>query len=226
MSFIKVLIISFLLVFALWFSEYIKPTINSSEEASIPSLEKIIPPTFQNWKQLDQGLPLIVSLEEQNSLDAIYSQTLSQVYYNDAGARIILSLAYGPNQTDPKRVHKPEVCYPAQGYNIESNELGMLQTDYLTIPVKYLKGVSAAQTEFITYWIVVGGVAVSNDVDFKVQQLKFALDGKVPDGLLFRVSSHGKEAQDEYEKQKAFINDLLMAVDDDTRTILIGANNQ
>ncbi len=222
MTILKSILIFFLLVGSLVLSEFIKPVPNSIDAQNIPSLESSIPISFGGWQSATQGLAQIVDPKMEKSLDAIYSQTLSRVYVDNQQHQVILSLAYGPNQTEPLRVHKPEVCYPAQGFNIESNEVGQLKVGDQKIPVKFLKGVSSDQTEFVTYWIVVGGVAVATDLEFKLQQFKFSLEGKIPDGLLFRVSSHGQNAEAEYQKQKDFVNDLMKAVDSGTRKILLG----
>ena len=225
MTLFKSIFIFAILALTLWLSEAIKPVPNTAAEMNAPDLEQIIPGQFGEWTELNTGLPQIVSAEEKKSIDSIYSQTLSRVYKDNNQHQIILSLAYGPNQTDPKRIHKPEVCYPAQGFNIESDELRVLTTPYLDIPVKFLKGVSQRHTEYITYWIVVGGVAVSNDLDFKIQQVKYAMDGKVPDGLLFRVSSLGKEPEQEFKLHSLFVNDLLASLKSDTREFVLGNNN-
>ncbi len=222
MTVFKSSLIFFLLIGSLIFSEFIRPVPNSVDVQDFPSLESSIPISFEGWHSINQGLPQIVDPQAEKSLDAIYSQTLSRIYVDKQQEKIILSLAYGPNQTEPLRVHKPEVCYPAQGFNIESNEVGQLEVAGQEIPVKFLKGVSSDYTEFVTYWIVVGGVAVATDLGFKLQQFKFSLDGKIPDGLLFRVSSHGQDAKAEYQKQKRFVNDLINNVDLETRKILLG----
>lgn len=213
-----------LLIGALVFSEFIRPVPNSVDDQNFPNLESVIPLSFGDWQSVSQSLPLIVSPQTDKLIDAIYSQTMSRVYVNGQQHKIILSLAYGPNQTDPLRVHKPEVCYPAQGFNIESNEVRELVADGQTIPVKFLKGVSSDHTEFVTYWIVVGGVAVATDLDFKIQQFKFALDGKIPDGLLFRVSSLGQDPEVEFNLQQVFVNQLLNAVTRDVKVLIAGTN--
>ena len=114
MTLFKSVAIFALLALTFWFSEFIKPAPSSLNEDTSPPLEQIIPTQFADWSEQSNGLPQIVSAEETQSLGKIYSQTLSRVYRNSANHEIILALAYGPNQTNPLRIHKPEVCYPAQ----------------------------------------------------------------------------------------------------------------
>lgn len=225
MTILKSTLIFLLLVVSLMFSEFIRPVPNSVDAQNIPSLESSIPASFGDWQSVTQSLPQIVDPKTEKSLDAIYSQTLSRVYVDNQQHKIILSLAYGPNQTEPLRVHKPEVCYPAQGIDIESNEVRVLITEGQKIPVKFLKGVSSDHTEFVTYWIVVGGVAVATDLDFKLQQFKFSLEGKIPDGLLFRVSSLGQNPEVEFKLQQLFVNQLLNSVTPEVRQLIAGSSD-
>ena len=45
----------------------------------------------------------------------------------------MLSLAYGDDQRADLTAHKPEVCYPAQGFQLHANKEDGLQTPFGTI---------------------------------------------------------------------------------------------
>mgnify|MGYP003340463721 CR=1 FL=1 len=47
-----------------------------------------------------------------------YDQTLMRTYANSHGEQIMLALAWGERQRQDVKVHRPEVCYPAQGFAI------------------------------------------------------------------------------------------------------------
>ena len=55
-------------------------------------------------------------------LDRLYEQQLSRTYENAQGYRIMLSIAYGGNQRDELELHKPEVCYVAQGFVLQDKQ--------------------------------------------------------------------------------------------------------
>src|SRR6267378_4531886 len=85
-------------------------------------------------------------------LDKLYSQILTRTYVNSAGYRIMLSLAYGSDQRGSLQAHKPEVCYPAQGFALQANEAASIATSYGAIPVRRLLTSLGARKEPVTYW--------------------------------------------------------------------------
>jgi EpsI family protein len=134
----------------------------------------------------------------------------------------MLSVAYGGDQRDSMQVHKPEVCYQAQGFDVLKVVASKLTTDYGKIPIKRLVATQGNRNEPITYWFTVGKKAISNGLDFKLNQMRYGLTGKIPDGLLFRVSSIGNDENLAYLIQDKFVFDLLMVVNPKDRLRLIG----
>jgi EpsI family protein len=117
---------------------------------------------------------------------------------------------------------KPEVCYKSQGFEIQSIELDSINTSYGNIPVKKLVAQMDARVEPIMYWITIGDKVAVNTAKWKLEQLKYGLTGKVPDGMLLRVSSIGDKANG-YLLQASFINDLLSSMTADNRIRIIGS---
>ncbi|MDP3282683.1 MAG: EpsI family protein, partial [Nitrosomonas sp.] len=177
---------------------------------------------FGDWKIDESIIPLQVDAETQAMLDKIYNQTLSRTYVNSLGERVMLSVAYGGDQSDNLAVHKPEVCYYAQGFEIMKTFADELLTQYGKLPIKRLMAVKGNRNEPITYWITVGNKAVLPGIEEKLQQLRYGLTGSVPDGMLVRVSSIDSDKDKAYQLQNIFIQDLLLTVDVKERTRLIG----
>lgn len=186
------------------------------------NLEAMIPDKFRDW-QIDKSIvPLQVDAETQAKLDKIYNQTLARTYVNSQGERIMLSVAYGGDQSDNLTVHKPEVCYYVQGFEIMKTFSAELLTQYGKLPIKHLLAVKGNRNEPITYWVTVGDKAVLPGFDQKLQQLRYGLTGNVPDGMLVRVSSIDNDNDRAYQLQATFIQDLLLAVNVQERVRLIG----
>lgn len=185
-------------------------------------LEVMIPAKFGDWKIDGSIIPLQVDAETQAKLNEIYNQTLSRTYVNSLGERIMLSVAYGGDQSDNLAVHKPEVCYYAQGFEIMKTFADELLTQYGKLPIKRLMAVKGNRNEPITYWITVGNKVVFPGLDEKVQQLRYGLTGNVPDGMLVRISSIDSDKNKAYQLQTIFIQDLLSAVNVSARVRLIG----
>lgn len=198
------------------------PTTRIADQQEKVNLEMMIPEKFGDW-QIDKSIvPLQVDAETQAKLDKIYNQTLARTYVNSRNERIMLSIAYGGDQSDNLAVHKPEVCYYAQGFEIMKTLSDELLTQYGKLPIKRLLAVKGNRNEPITYWVTVGSKAVLPGFDQKLQQLRYGLTGNVPDGVLVRVSSIDADNANAYQLQTIFIQDLLSAIDGKERVRLIG----
>ncbi len=136
----------------------------------------------------------------------------------------MLSIAYGSDQSDTMQVHRPEVCYPAQGLPILWEQTGMLSTAFGDIPVQKLVASRSSMIEPITYWITVGGEVNGSDFIRKLDKLKFTFTGVLPDGLLFRVSTISSvlEESESFSIQEHFIDNLLASLTQENRERLIG----
>lgn len=199
----------------------LKPTRLIADHKPKINLETMIPKQFSEWKIDESIIPLQADPERQALLNKLYNQTLSRTYVNQNGDRIMLAIAYGGDQSDSMQVHKPEVCYTSQGFQMSELKLGSLNSGYGAIPVKKMVAKMGGRIEPIIYWITIGDAVAVNSIKWKLERLKYGLTGRVPDGMLFRVSSLGDKS-DAYPLQERFIKDLLSHMTSDSRIRLIG----
>lgn len=201
----------------------LKPTTRLADQRPPLVLEQIVPADFGGWRVDRSIVPVTVSADVQAKLDAIYNQTLNRTYINDAGQRVMLSIAYGGDQSgDGTQVHRPEFCYAAQGFQLTRNIVGDLATRYGALPVRRLMAVQGRRNEPITYWITVGDKATVPGLSRKLNQLAYGLTGKVPDGMLVRVSSIDADPQNAYGLQQRFIDAMLGAMPPQDRARIAG----
>lgn len=219
---IRNLVIGSLMAGAAFGAVALKPTKKISTEQDKFDLEVMIPKTFGTWKLDETVVPLKLDPETQRKLAKIYDQTLSRTYINQRGEQVMLSIAYGGDQSSNLQVHKPEVCYTAQGFEVMKNVGGQLVTQYGQLPIKRLVAVQNMRNEPITYWITVGDKAIKTGLEQRIQSLSYGLTGKVPDGMLVRVSTISRDEAQAYQVQDTFVNDMLRAVDDKARVRLVG----
>lgn len=216
-------IIAGLMVVAAILSVALKPRVHMADELPPVDLAKAIPASFGEWKIDPNMVPVSASPDVQARLNAIYTQTLARTYANDAGQRIMLSIAYGADQSgDGNQVHRPEFCYTAQGFQLLGNIIGNLATQYGTLPVRRLLAVQGERNEPITYWVTVGDKATLPGLQRKLNQLAYGLTGKVPDGMLVRVSSIDTNSGNAYKLQEKFIRDLLLDMKPQDRVRIAG----
>lgn len=219
----KHLVVGLLMLAAAGMALALKPTEKVADAGPKVDLETLIPRQFGDWKIDETIVPLLADPETQAKLNRIYNQTLTRTYVNQHGERIMLSIAYGGDQSDAMSVHKPEVCYPAQGFQILKNEDGIFSTGDGGIPVRRLVAAQGQRIEPITYWTTVGDtVAIKEGIQWKLNQIKYGLTGKIPDGLLFRISSIQADDAKAYQIQDAFARDLLKSMSPSGRQRIIG----
>ena len=177
------------------------------------NLEASIPERFGDWTLDKRAVGGVVNPQTTELLSKLYSQILTRTYYNAQGYRIMLSIAYGEDQRDGNQLHYPEVCYPAQGFQVMSNRKGQLTTALGSVPVKRLEtNLSQNRFEPITYWTTIGSQALTGGAEKKLAEMKYGLRGEVPDGLLFRVSSIDRDSAAAFATQQQFVDQLLAAV--------------
>ena len=185
-------------------------------------LEAMIPEQFGEWK-LDRTIaPLRYRPEFQSQIDQIYSQTLTRAYLNRQGERIMLSIAYGSDQGYASQVHRPEMCYPAQGYQVGSTTKAVIVAGGTRLPVMKLVATQGRMVEPITYWVMIGESAVRGNMEQHVARLKYGLTGKIPYGMVIRVSILSPNVSQSYDAEARFVQDMLAAVPAPYRRILAG----
>lgn len=198
------------------------PVLRNDQLQVRPNLESIIPHTVPGWK-IDHFSQLrMINPETQGKINKIYDQTLARTYINARGERIMLSIAYGSNQSTDLQVHRPEICYTSSGFSISNISKASLDTSIGTIPVMHLVATHGVRNEPITYWIRIGDSLTRGWLEQKLASIGYGLGGKIPDGLLLRVSSISKNENDSYRIQQEFLSDLLNEMKQSDRYWLVG----
>ena len=136
------------------------------------SLETMVPRQFGDWREEPQRVVRVINPETQELLDKLYSQVLSRIYINKQGYRVMLSLAYGSDQRGSLQAHKPEVCYPAQGFTLRKQEASQLATPFGEIPAQRLFTTLGPRQEPVTYWFTVGDKAVAGKLQKPVETVQ------------------------------------------------------
>lgn len=130
---------------------------------------------------------------------------------------------YGKDQRGEGRTHYPEVCYPAQGFQIKSAHSAPVDVGRFHIPMNRLVATQGERIEPISYWLLVGNRLVSPGLSQKLSVISHGLGGEIPDGLLVRISSIGTDTSAAYRQHDRFANDLLSALPLDQQLRFFGS---
>lgn len=211
---IKIIVIALILLMYAALGYRFKPTERLSEQRGIPVLEAEIPKSFNGWVIDPQTSVLTVSQEVAETLSTIYNNTLSRTYINAKGERMMLSIAYGADQSRTMQVHRPEVCYTSQGFNVLHLQKVSLTYGNRQLPAMHVLARQGERIEPITYWVAIGDYLVRGNVEQGVARLKYASKGIIPDGTLIRVSTltPTTDTRQAYVLEEQFIRDFLNAV--------------
>lgn len=191
---------------------FAKPSVSSADTVPKIQLDTAIPKQFGQWREEQSRVVAVVNPQTQQLLDTLYSQVLTRTYVDAQGYRIMLSLAYGDDQRGGLQAHKPEVCYPAQGFTLTKNFAADIDTAFGKVAGRRLGTQLGSRIEPVTYWFAVGDRAVGTRFEHRLAEIRLGLTGQVPYGLLFRVSSIDDNADRAYGAHDRFASELLAAV--------------
>ncbi len=218
----KNLILLVLMLVSAGLAMALRPHISLANERPPINLKAMVPTAFGDWQEQLNLSAQIVDPQQKELLNQIYSETLSRTYVNAAGYRIMLSIAYGRDQSDALQLHKPEICYPAQGFRLTNNQRGTLDLLGRPIAATRLQTDLGQRFEPITYWTVVGDHVTKSGTDKKLTEMSYAFQGKVPDGMLVRVSSIDRGTENAYVIQSQFAAQMINAIAPEHRNRFAG----
>jgi len=220
----RAIVLAVLMLSASMLTVALTPTQRVAPEAALFDLESLIPHHFGDWQTDERMAQAVINPQLQAAVSNLYSQTLSRTYVNSDGRRIMLSLAYGEDQaSQSRRIHRPEICYPSQGFQMHKKWKDTISTSSMTIPVMRITTQLGNRHEPVTYWIRIGDTLARGIVEQTFVRINYGLTGSIPDGILFRVSEISTDFQDSFAIQDQFINALLPSLTPNGHKILLGS---
>lgn len=210
------------MVLAACLAHVLKPTQQLASQLAAIRLIEQVPSSFAGWRLDESTVPVLPDPTLQARLDSVYDQTLARSYVNAGGERVMLTIAYGRDQSsEATAVHRPEFCYGAQGFRVRGNGVERVEVGGGSVAVQRLVGTLGQRVEPISYWVTLADQATLPGFGRKWAQLRLGLSGYVADGMLVRVSTLGMPASP-YSAQDRFLQDLARALPSDVRTRYFG----
>jgi len=203
----KSLLVGAVMVLAAGAALALKPS--RVQDTAVFDLEESISRSFGDWIVDPSVIPIPPTPDIQANLEKIYAQIVSRTYINSRGERMMLTVAYGGDQSDALKAHRQEVCYAAQGFEVRDVAHENLRFGDKTIPVTRLFAVRGWRSEPVTYWFTMGDRVVLGRLERLMVQLEFGLSGRIPDGTLVRVSNISGDPARAFKGHEEFISALL-----------------
>jgi EpsI family protein len=200
---------------------WMKPVADPDAAAAV-SLEDVFPRRFGDWRA-DTGAEMFVRPSRQQGRHlGVYDQVLERTYVDADGDRVMLVVAQGSEQSAGLQLHRPEVCYPGNGFKIAQLQHVSLSVGGRMLPGTQVHAVMPMRSEPVTYWTVLGGEVVADGAAFRWRQLKFGLRRRLLDGMLVRLSSIDPDPRRAYALHARFANALAAALPPAVRAKVIG----
>jgi EpsI family protein len=178
-------------------------------EANVVAFETMIPANFGDWEIDPSIIPIKPTPDAQANLDQIYDQLVTRTYKNSQSKQIMLTVAYGSQQTDKLKAHRQEVCYAAQGFRISELAKSSMDISNRVVPITRFMATQGYRKEPVSYWFTVGNAVVDSQFERLLSQVRYGFLGEIPDGLLVRISSLHNEPKLAYQDHDLFAAALI-----------------
>ena len=189
-----------------------------------------VPKAFGDWKEIPSNqlqMDLVPQEDGERTTDNPYDDVLMRTYENSSGQRVQLALAYGKSMRQEVKIHRPELCYYAQGFEVKSllsNDFGIVSMNHQPIIGKNMLAVNQNYQEAVSYWIRIGEMYSQSPWQTRFYIIKRGLVGDVVDGVLVRASvvlSPSKSVDDAYQLNKVFLQALATHIGQQSKMVLL-----
>ncbi len=182
-------------------------------------LETLIPKAFGQWEFATTS-GLVVPPEDALE-SALYSQLLTRVYADGVNPPVMLLIAQSAGQTGILQIHRPEVCYPAGGYQLSPLTPRVLGSGERPIRATQLTATRPGRVEQIIYWTRIGDSMPASWGQQRWAVARDNLQGKIPDAVLVRVSSVDPDEGPTIDRLGQFVEAMVKAMPVAGRRVLI-----
>lgn len=177
--------------------------------SDVVELDAGLPRQFAGWQDVPSvHVQAALTAEDRSSaVAATYDQAVMRTYKDGAGHGVMLALAYIEQNRQEAKIHRPELCYAAQGFRVLKIEPHEFNLRSFGKPVlgKRMEVVNGSRLELVSYWIRIGHLYSENAVQTRLHILSEGVQGRIPDGILVRASQVVSPTISSAEKEAAFL---------------------
>jgi len=184
-------------------------------------LDKIIPLKIGDWT-FDTTSGLVLPPPDQLAR-LLYDQQVARSYTSPDQLPVMLLLAYGSSQSGMLQIHRPEICYPASGFKLTETQVTSVPLAAgRSLPSRSFTANSDTRVEQVLYWTRIGELVPTGWWGQRLAVVRSNLHGRIPDGLLVRLSTVSSDTDQAQATLKQFARAMLETMTPATRRMLIG----
>lgn len=185
--------------------------------------EGLVPKTIGPWK-FESSSGVVLPPPDALS-DRLYDNLVTRVYSGSEEPPVMFLTAYSNTQDGVLQVHRPEICYPAGGYNLTptrpidiENGLGG------KTPANIFTATGRDRTEHVLYWTRIGKEFPLTWSQQRLAVIRANLNGIIPDGVLVRASLIAPTVEEAMPHLTNFAAQLNRSMNERGRSLLSGIN--
>lgn len=225
----RLLIALGMMLFSAVLSAWMKPQWPENQYTA-GTLAQGIPSQFGSWTEIASTLQvanLTVAQDGERTNETPYDEVVSRIYRDRGKSTVMLAIAYAAVQQQEVKIHRPDLCYPSQGFRVLSvtnTPLPNVAGKAAPINVVHMLSSRDQRVEAVVYWLRTGANYGQRMWDGRLEIFTQGLHGKVPDGVLVRASkiiSNPAEADAAYASLEAFLVQLSHAASPSAKALLI-----
>lgn len=191
-----------------------------------PHMSVIEPKLFESWipsrfgEWATQGSSGVVLPPPDALSDRLYDNLVTRVYGGSADA-VMLLLAYNNVQDGVLQVHRPEVCYPVGGYVLTETAPIDIPALGREVPSNVFTAKGPDRTEQVMYFTRLGKSYPRSWGEQRWAVIQENLAGRVPDGIMMRVSLIGTDRAKAVTTLRGFASDFTAAASPSLQKLLV-----
>lgn len=179
-----------------------------------------VPGRFGEWEMLASSGVVLPPPDELS--DRLYDNLVTRIYLGLSDVPVMVLLAYNNRQDGVLQVHRPEVCYPVGGYAITRSRPVSAVGVGDELPANFFTATGRGRIEQVMYFTRLGDAYPRTWAEQRVAVIQENLAGRIPDGIMLRVSTLGPDPTEALELLQAFVAKFLQAVSPPLRELLVG----
>ena len=144
-----------------------------------------LPAVAGRWRMGDPG-SIILPPEDALSR-TLYDGYVVRGYEAPGTPRIVLLIAYSVGQSYAMQLHRPEICYPSSGFDVERRR----DIEMASIPSTFLSARRGDTVEHVLYWTRIGKEFPRSVWAQRFAIANSALRARSNDAVLVRMSLRG-----------------------------------
>lgn len=183
-------------------------------------LDEAIPRAFGEYSEV--GAASLVLPPKDDLSAKLYDAVLARVYAAPGRFPIGLCIAYGSAQDAGLQLHRPDECYPAQGFTISDQQSSSFMLADRAINATSLTASRTDRTDQLLYWTRIGSVFPPDSSAERKVIVSENLRGRVPDGVLTRLSVMTADRNRANSEMREFASQLISSLGTSGKRILLG----